>query len=97
MTQVQKEVAAVAETTKKVAGNLLHTLADVGSLWAVHGLRAGGMALTTSAETLGRTAQALDTLASEIEKKNAKPVAAEAPVAEAPVAEVKPVEPPAAN
>jgi hypothetical protein len=96
MTQVQKEVAAVAETTKKVAGDLLHTLADVGSLWAIHGLRAGTMALNTSAQTLGRTAQTLEHLAVELEKKH-PPKTAEVPVAEVKPVEDKPAEPPPAN
>ena len=89
MTQVQKEVAAVAETTKKVAGDLLHTLADVGSLWAIHGLRAGTMALNTSAQTL-------EHLAVELEKKH-PPKTAEVPVAEVKPVEDKPAEPPPAN
>lgn len=78
----QNETTSAAETTKRTFGTLLTTLVEVGSMWAVHGLKIGKMALTTSAETLGKTAEALDTIASELEKKHAP----EAPAAEEPVA-----------
>ncbi len=71
-----------AETTKRVCGSLLATLTSVGSTWAAYGLKVGKMALATGAETLGKTAEALDTLAVELEKRAATPAepAADAPV-----------------
>lgn len=69
MNDVQKEAAAATETTKRVCGALLTTLSGVGSTWAAYGLKVGKMALATSAETLGKTAQMLDVLATELEKK----------------------------
>lgn len=88
MNDVQKEAAAAAETTKRVCGTLLTTLADVGSTWAAHGLKIGKMALATSAETLGKTAQMLDVIATELEKKKpaAEPEVAPAVAVEAPAA-----------
>lgn len=71
MNDVQKEAAAVAESAKRVSGTLLSTLTSVGSTWAAYGLKVGKMALVTSAETLGKTAQMLDVLATELEKKKA--------------------------
>lgn len=80
--------SAPSESTKRVCGSLLATLTSVGSTWAAYGLKVGKMALTTGAETLGKTAEALDTLAVELEKRAASasveaPVAAEAPPADA--------------
>lgn len=89
MNDVQKEAAAAAETTKRVCGTLLTTLFDVGSTWAAQGLKIGKMALATSAETLGKTAQMLDVIATELEKKHAA-----APTEEAAPA-ATPAEPPA--
>lgn len=79
MNDVQNTTAP-SETTKRVCGSLLATLTSVGSTWAAYGLKVGKMALTTGAETLGKTAQALDTLAVELEKRV---VPADAPHAEA--------------
>ncbi|MFT3772830.1 MAG: hypothetical protein QM820_46175 [Minicystis sp.] len=78
MNDVQKEAAAVAETTKRVCGTLLSTLSGVGSTWAAYGLKVGKMALVTSAETLGKTASMLDTIATELEKKTAASTQTEA-------------------
>ena len=83
MNDVQN-TSAPSETTKRVCGSLLATLTSVGSTWAAYGLKVGKMALTTSAETLGKTAQALDTLAVELEKRAAVPHAEDAPHADAP-------------
>lgn len=72
--------SATTDATKRTFETLLTTLVDVGSMWAVHGLKIGKMALATSAETLGKTAAALDTIATELEKKHATA----APAAEEP-------------
>jgi hypothetical protein len=79
MNDVQNPTAP-SESTKRVCGSLLATLTSVGSTWAAYGLKVGKMALTTGAETLGKTAEALDTLAVELEKRAAAPV--DAPPAE---------------
>ena len=79
----QNEVTSAAQGAKRAAETLITTLVDVGSMWAVQGLKIGKMALSTSAETLGKTAHALDTIAVEIEKKRATPAeAAPAPAPE---------------
>lgn len=70
MSEVQKESTTFTDT-RRVINSLLATAVDVGSMWAVHGLKVGKMALSASAETLGKTASALETLATEIEKKHA--------------------------
>jgi hypothetical protein len=84
MNDVQKETPA--ESAKRVYGTLLTTLTGIGSSWAAIGLKMGKMALTTSAETLGKTAHALDVLATELEKKTAAPAPTgdAAPAGEAP-------------
>ncbi len=71
MNDVQKETAAVADTTKRVYETLISTLSGVGATWATYGLKVGKMALVSSADTLGKTARLLDTLATELEKKSA--------------------------
>ncbi|APR75795.1 Hypothetical protein A7982_01142 [Minicystis rosea] len=71
MSDVHEETAAVADTTKRVYETLITTLSSVGSTWAAYGLKVGKMALVSSAETLGKTAQMLDVLATELEKKPA--------------------------
>ena len=50
--------------------SLGETLVGVGTTWAAHGLKVGKMALEASATTLGKTAQLLETLADEFEKKS---------------------------
>lgn len=75
---MNQNATTTAETAKHTCGTLLTTLAEVGSMWAVHGLKLGKMALATSAETLGKTAQALDAIASGLEKKHS-PATPEAP------------------
>ena len=82
----QNDATSAANGAKRAVGTLLTTLVDVGSMWAVHGLKIGKMALSTSAETLGKTAQALDTIATELEKKRAP--TAETPAPAEPVADV---------
>lgn len=71
-----------ADSARKTYANLLGTLAEMGSSWAVYGLKVGKMALETSAETLGKTAHTLDVLAAELDKKAkhaAEPKPEEAP------------------
>lgn len=85
MNDVQKETPA--ESAKRVCGELLTSLSGIGSSWAAIGLKMGKMALTTSAETLGKTAQALDVLATELEKRAAAPAGDAAPAEAAPAAE----------
>jgi hypothetical protein len=58
-----------AENAKQSCNALLTTLAGIGSTWAAYGLKVGKMALEQSADALGKTAQTLETLASELEKK----------------------------
>jgi hypothetical protein len=95
MNTAQNDAAATATAdTRTCASSLLATLVDVGSTWAAYGLKVGKMALVTSAETLGKTAQALDTIASEFEKKKAAP---EAPAPAAPVDHAASTEAPAAS
>ncbi len=83
MNQTQKETSANAK--------LVDTLIGLGATWAAHGLKIGKLALETSAEAIGKTAHALDTLAGQIEKKAAPK---SEPAAETPKAE--PTETPAA-
>jgi hypothetical protein len=59
------------------------TLVELGSSWAAYGLKVGKMALVHSAETLGKTAETLDTLAVAMEKKAGQAKAEEAPKDEA--------------
>lgn len=76
---------------------LVDTLVGLGSTWAEYGLKVGKMALATSAETLGKTAETLDTLAAAIHKraeeikaeeaKTGAPEKEEAPKADAPAAD----------
>ena len=92
MNDVQNPTAP-SESTKRVCGSLLATLTSVGSTWAAYGLKVGKMALTTSAETLGKTAEALDTLAVELEKRAAVAPAEAPPAEEAPHADAGPPAP----
>jgi hypothetical protein len=80
MNETQKETAATG-----ARASFVDTLLGVGATWAAHGLKIGKLALETSAEAIGKTAHALDTLAVEIEKKapKAEPKAEEPKVAEA--------------
>ena len=63
MNQTQKETSVPAA--------FVDTLIGLGATWAAHGLKIGKVALASSAEAIGKTAQVLDTLAIEIEKKAA--------------------------
>jgi 2-iminoacetate synthase ThiH len=83
MNDAHKETAPSVDAAARVCNSLLGTLVDVGSSWAAYGLKVGKMALVTSADTLGKTAQALDSIATELEKKHA---AADAPAAPPPAA-----------
>ena len=67
----QNHTASV-DAARKTGATLLATLTELGSSWAVYGLKVGKMALETSAETLGKTAHTLDAIAAELDKK-AKP------------------------
>jgi len=49
---------------------IVSALVDLGSAWAAHGLDAGKISLQNSAKMLTKTADTLETLAREIEKKN---------------------------
>jgi hypothetical protein len=46
-------------------------LVDLGTAWAAHGLDAGKLSLQNSAKMLTRTAETLEHLARELEKKSA--------------------------
>ncbi|MEZ4310896.1 MAG: hypothetical protein R3F14_22880 [Polyangiaceae bacterium] len=61
------------------------TMVGIGQSWAAFGLKVGKTALITSAETLGKTAETLESLAVAIEKKAA--AAEPAPTVEAAAAE----------
>ena len=71
------------ETTKDTAQDpamfAWGALRDFGAVWAGHGLKAGQLALETSALALTRAARLLSDIAREIEQtgKAAPPVAAE--------------------
>lgn len=67
----------------------VETLSQLGSTWAMHGLKIGRQALLTSAETIQKAAETLDTLAESFAKVRAH----EAP---APTATATVVEAPAA-
>ena len=47
------------------------TLSQLGSTWAMHGLKIGRQALLTSAETIQKAAETLDTLAESFAKVRA--------------------------
>jgi hypothetical protein len=51
---------------------IVSAIVDLGSAWAAHGLDAGKLSLQNSAKLLTRTADTLETLAREIEKKGEK-------------------------
>ncbi|MEZ4302868.1 MAG: hypothetical protein R3B70_48540 [Polyangiaceae bacterium] len=63
------------------------TMVGIGQSWAAFGLKVGKTALITSAETLGKTAETLESLAVAIEKKAAAAAAEPAPTVEAAAAE----------
>lgn len=75
---------ASADSAKRTCGTLLGALSDIGTSWAAYGLKVGKMALEQSAHTLGKTAHALDAIATELEKKAAAVAPAEDKPAEAP-------------
>jgi hypothetical protein len=79
----QNHTASV-DAARKTGATLLATLTELGSSWAVYGLKVGKMALETSAETLGKTAHTLDVLAAELDKKAKPGPSADAPPADAP-------------
>ena len=61
------------DTAKK--SPIMTALVDLGSAWAAHGLDAGKLSLQNSARALTRTAETLETLARELEKKSQRPTA----------------------
>ncbi|MFO0756116.1 MAG: hypothetical protein U0359_06475 [Byssovorax sp.] len=89
MNESQKETTVSARSIQKTCAGLLSTLGDVGLTWATYGLKVGKLALETSAETLGRTAKALDTLGAELAKKPTD----DKPVEAAPANDEKPAAP----
>jgi hypothetical protein len=65
---------APADTTTKPtasesATSIVDTIFDLGFGWAATGLKIGKTALEQSAKTLVQTAKALESLATELEKK----------------------------
>jgi len=67
---------------KTVPGDLeqaVHDLADVGKVWAKHGLRVGQSALETSAWTLRTTADLLGRLSDHFEARSKARAEAEEP------------------
>jgi len=63
--------------TEKKSATIVSALVDLGAAWAAHGLDAGKLSLETSARVLTKTAETLNTIAREFEKKSA---AAEEPL-----------------
>jgi hypothetical protein len=57
------------EETKKHP--IVTALVDLGTAWAAHGLDAGKLSLQNSAKVLTRTADVLETLARDLDKKKA--------------------------
>jgi hypothetical protein len=76
MNQSQNENTVSTRAAAKGCNAFLSALGDVGVTWAAYGLKVGKMALETSAETLGRTAKALEALAAELARKAAAEKAA---------------------
>lgn len=54
---------------------LRDTLIELGSSWAVFGLKIGKLAIAHTAEALGKTAATLDTLAEAVQKRADEAVA----------------------
>jgi hypothetical protein len=79
--------STATETTKRTCDTLLQTITELGTTWAAYGLQVGKMALQQSAHTLGKTAEALDLIASELQKKAAPPAPEAAPAPAAPAAD----------
>jgi hypothetical protein len=63
--------ASATENAKQSFDALLSTLVGLGTTWAAYGLKIGKMALLHTADALGKTAHALETLAAELQKKAA--------------------------
>jgi hypothetical protein len=78
MNETHQETTVAKDSVAKTCAGLLSTLGDVGVTWAAYGLKVGKLALETSAETLGRTAKALEILSAELAKKAAAEKAASA-------------------
>ena len=57
----------MAETKKTFP--IVNALVDLGTAWAAHGLDAGKLSLQNSAKVLTRTAETLEKVARELEKK----------------------------
>jgi hypothetical protein len=55
------------QSTKKYP--IVSALVDLGTAWASHGLDAGKLSLQNSAKMLTRTAETLESLARELDKK----------------------------
>ncbi len=57
------------DQTQKKTFPLVSALVDLGTAWAAHGLNAGKLSLQNSAKILTKTAETLDKVARELEKK----------------------------
>lgn len=66
----------------------VETLSQLGSTWAMHGLKIGRQALLTSAETIQKAAETLDTLAESFTKVRAREATANESAVETPAAVV---------
>ena len=91
MTTTQSTAAEAGAPSCK---SFVDTLVGLGTSWAAYGLKIGKQALVTSAETLGKTADTLETLAVAIEKKGAEMKDAAASADAAPSAPPAPPAPP---
>lgn len=60
-----------ADSTSPSIKSVVETLVGLGTSWAAFGLKIGKQALVHSAETLGKTADTLESLAVAMEKKGA--------------------------
>ncbi|MFO0591097.1 MAG: hypothetical protein U0441_26365 [Polyangiaceae bacterium] len=68
---------------------LRDTLIELGSSWAVFGLKIGKMAISQTAEALGKTAATLDSLADAMQKRVDEAAACPPAEAQTPAPEAK--------
>jgi hypothetical protein len=73
MNETQKDTSTAATPKARRGAPIVDTLVGLGTTWAAYGLKIGKHALLASADALGKTAHALETLASEVEKKGEAP------------------------
>jgi hypothetical protein len=62
---------ALESAEHATAESLVASFIEMGTAWARYGLQVGKLALETSAQTLSKTAKALDALATNLEHRSA--------------------------